>query len=82
MEPNGYREAADYLMAAGRYDEAVDWYERLDSTYLATDGAKMTFDIIATRLSPCYMAYRKAVRSKTMRPSWQSCTRLMKKSWH
>ena len=63
MEPNGYREAADYLMAAGRYDEAVDWYERLDSTYLATDGAKMTFDIIATRLSPCYMAYRKAGRN-------------------
>ena len=27
MEPIGYREAADYLMAAGRYDEAADWYE-------------------------------------------------------
>ena len=63
MEPLGYREAADYLMAAGRYDEAVDWYERIDSTYLATDGAKMTFDIIATRLSPCYTAYRKAGRN-------------------
>ena len=63
MEPIGYREAADYLMAAGRYDEAADWYERIDSTYLATDGAKMTFDIIATRLSPRYTAYRKAGRS-------------------
>ena len=63
MEPMGYREAADYLMAAGRYDEAADWYERIDSTYLATDGAKMTFDIIATRLSPRYMAYRKAGRN-------------------
>ena len=63
MEPIGYREAADYLMAAGRYDEAVDWYERIDSTYLATDGAKMTFDIIASRLSPRYMAYRKAGRN-------------------
>jgi AraC-like DNA-binding protein len=63
MEPIGYREAADYLMAAGRYDEAADWYERIDSTYLATDGAKMTFDIIATRLSPRYMAYRKAGRN-------------------
>jgi AraC-like DNA-binding protein len=50
-------------MAAGRYDEAADWYERIDSTYLATDGAKMTFDIIATRLSPRYMAYRKAGRN-------------------
>ncbi len=63
MEPIGYREAADYLMAAGRYDEAAYWYEQLDSTYLATDGAKMTFDIIATRLSPRYMAYRKAGRN-------------------
>ena len=63
MEPIGYREAADYLMAAGRYDEAADWYERIDSTYLATDGTKMTFDIIATRLSPRYMAYRKAGRN-------------------
>ena len=62
MEPIGYREAADYLMAAGRYDEAADWYERIDSTYLATDGAKMTFDNIAGRLSPRYMAYRKAGR--------------------
>ena len=63
MEPIGYREAADYLMAAGRYDEAAGWYERIDSTYLATDGAKMTFDIIASRLSPRYMAYRKAGRN-------------------
>ena len=63
MESIGYREAADYLMAAGRYDEAADWYERIDSTYLATDGTKMTFDIIATRLSPRYMAYRKAGRN-------------------
>ena len=62
MEPIGYREAADYLMAAGRYDEAAYWYEQLDSTYLATDGAKMTFDNIATRLSPRYTAYRKAGR--------------------
>ena len=38
-------------------------YERIDSTYLATDGVKMTFDIIATRLSPRYMAYRKAGRN-------------------
>ena len=63
MEPIGYEEAANYLMAAGRYDEAAYWYERIDSTYLTTDGAKMTFDIIATRLSPRYMAYRKAGRN-------------------
>ena len=63
MEPLGYIEAADYLMAAGRYDEAAEWYERIDSTYLATDGAKMTFDIIAERLAPRYIAYRKAGRN-------------------
>ena len=63
MEPFGYIEAADYLMAAGRYDEAAEWYERIDSTYLATDGAKMTFDIIAERLAPRYIAYRKAGRN-------------------
>lgn len=62
LEPNGYTEAADYLMAAGRYDEAAYWYEQIDSTYRATDGAQMTFDIIADRISPRYLAYRKAGR--------------------
>ena len=63
MEPYGYTTAADYLMAAGRYSEAAYWYEQIDSTYLATDGAKMTFDNIATRLSPRYIAYRKVGRN-------------------
>ena len=63
FEPGGYTEAADYLMAAGRYDEAAYWYEQIDSTYIATDGARMTFDIIASRLSPRYTAYRKAGRN-------------------
>lgn len=63
FEPKAYGEAADYLMAAGRYDEAAYWYEQLDSTYVATDGARMTFDNIAERLSPRYSAYRKAGRN-------------------
>ncbi len=63
MEPKGYTEAAEYLMAAGRYNEAAYWYDQLDSTYLATDGAKMSFDNIATRLSPRYTAYRKIGRN-------------------
>lgn len=62
FEPHGYMEAAEYAMAAGRYDEAAYWYEQLDSTYLATDGAQMTFDNISSRLSPRYLAYRKAGR--------------------
>ena len=64
FEPHGYIEAADYLMAAGRYDEATYWYEQLDSTYLATDGAQMTFDNISTRLLPRFSAYRKAGRNE------------------
>jgi len=44
-------------------DEAAYWYEQIDSTYIATDGARMTFDIIASRLSPRYTAYRKAGRN-------------------
>ena len=63
MEPHGYMEAAEYLMDAGRYDEAAYWYEQIDGTYQATDGAQMTFDLIAGRLSPRYAAYRKAGRN-------------------
>ena len=63
MDPYGYKEAADYLMDAGRYDEAAYWYEQIDSTYEATNGAQMTFDNIALRLSPRYSVYRKAGRN-------------------
>ena len=63
MEPHGYMEAAEYLMDAGRYDEAAYWYEQMDSSYVATDGAQMTFENIASRLSPRYSAYRKAGRN-------------------
>ena len=63
MEPYGYKEAAKYLMDAGRYDEAAYWYEQIDSTYEATNGARMTFDNIALRLSPRSSAYRKAGRN-------------------
>ena len=63
MEPYGYKEAAGYLMDAGRYDEAAYWYEQIDNTYEATNGARMSFDNIASRLSPRYSAYRKAGRN-------------------
>ena len=63
MEPHGYMEAAEYLMDAGRYDEAAYWYEQMDHSYVATDGAQMTFENIASRLSPRYSAYRKAGRN-------------------
>lgn len=63
MEPHGYMEAAEYLMDADRYDEAAYWYEQMDHSYVATDGAQMTFENIASRLSPRYSAYRKAGRN-------------------
>ena len=56
-------DAIGYLMAAGRYDEAVYWYEQYDSTFLTTIGTETTFDNIATYLSPRYSAYRKAGRT-------------------
>ena len=60
--PGNIMEAIGYLMAAGRYDEAVYWYEQSDSTFLTTIGTKPSFDNIATYLSPRYSAYRKAGR--------------------
>ncbi|MBR4643933.1 MAG: AraC family transcriptional regulator [Bacteroidaceae bacterium] len=56
-------DAIGYLMAAGRYDEAVNWYEQSDSTFPATIGTKKTFDNIANCLSPRYSSYRKAGRT-------------------
>lgn len=56
-------DAIGYLMAAGRYDEAVYWYEQLDSTCHAAEGTRMTFDNIAARLIPRYLAFRKAGRN-------------------
>ena len=62
--PMNIFDAAGYLMAAGRYDEAAHLYEQSDSTFLATVGTRMTFDNIATNLSPRYSAYRKAGRTE------------------
>ena len=56
-------DAIGYLMAAGRYDEAVYWYAQLDSTCHAAEGTRMTFDNIAARLIPRYLAFRKAGRN-------------------
>ena len=52
--------AAFYLKGAGRYAEAADMYDRLDTTYAATDSSTFTFDIISTSLAPRYEANRRA----------------------
>ena len=61
--PPIFSAAADYAMAAGRYDEAARWYERLDSSFAATDSAQLNFETIAHRLNPRYTAYRKGGHS-------------------
>ena len=55
--------AADYLMTAGRYDEAADMYARLDATFVTADSARKSFDIINERMAPRYTALRKAGRN-------------------
>ena len=58
----GVDEVISYLMAAGRYAEAADSYELVDSVYASDDNAKMNFDNIAYRLTSRYMANFKAGR--------------------
>ena len=52
--------AAIYLENAGRYAEAADMYDRLDTTYAATDSSTFTFDKISASLAPRYEANRRA----------------------
>lgn len=58
----GIEEAIEYLMAAGRYKEAADCYEQVDSSYASDDNVKMNFDNISYRLASRYMANVKAGR--------------------
>ena len=55
--------AAKYLMAAERYDEASDMYARLDTTFAAIDSTRITFDKISECIAPRYQALRHAGRS-------------------
>lgn len=61
-DPPGITWQGRYLMATGRNAEAADCYARLDTTYVANDGAKATFDYIQERLLPRYQANLKAGR--------------------
>ena len=61
-DPMCIETAAIYLKDAGRFAEAADMYERLDTTYAATDSSTFTFDIISTSLAPRYEANRRAGR--------------------
>ena len=56
--------AISYLMSAGRYAEAADKYAYLDTIIPCDDSLRHTFDIIATRLAPRYIADMKAGRTE------------------
>ena len=62
-DPMCIETAANYLKGAGRYAEAADMYDRLDTTYAATDSSTFTFDKISTSLAPRYVANRRAGRA-------------------
>ena len=53
-------EALEYLMAAGRYEEAIKCCELLDGPFSDNDDARMDFENICYRLSPRFMANYKA----------------------
>ena len=52
-----------YLMAAGRYDEAITFMNRIDTLSPASERPRMTFDIIRNRMVPRYKALLKAGHS-------------------
>lgn len=62
--PPGITWQGRYLMATGHYREAADCYARLDTTYIATDRAKASFDFISERLLPRFEANLKAGRTR------------------
>jgi len=59
-----YKEAAEYLMEAGRFEEAADMYDSLDSIFKDDSGTDLTFDAIDYFLAPRYYANRHAFRDK------------------
>ena len=62
VNPSCIEGATDYLMAAGRYAEAADMYNRLDTAFAAVDSSHTTVDKITLGLVPRYVAYRRAGR--------------------
>lgn len=62
FNPLGMENAAGFLMATGRYNEAAEMYARLDTTYASIDSARITFDKINNCIAPRYEALRRAGR--------------------
>lgn len=60
LTPMGSTMAAEYLMAAGRYDEAADMYATVDTTFGSFSPTHITFDVVQEYLAPRYSALRRA----------------------
>jgi len=60
LAPMACETAAKYLMAAGRYSEAVDLYATIDTAYSSFSPSHITFDVVHEYLAPRYMALRRA----------------------
>lgn len=58
--PANLKVSVRYLMAAGCYDEAITFMNRIDTLSPASERPRMTFDIIRNRMVPRYKALLKA----------------------
>lgn len=58
--PANLEASVRYLMAAGRYEEALTYMGRIDTLSPASERPRMTFDIIRERMVPRYNALLKA----------------------
>lgn len=63
LTPMGSIMAAEYLMAAERYDEAADMYAAIDTAFGSFNPSHITFDIVHEELAPRYTALRRAGRT-------------------
>lgn len=58
--PANLESAVHYLMAAGRYDEAITFMNRIDTLSPASERPRMTFSVIRDRMIPRFDANMKA----------------------
>lgn len=67
LTPMGVTTAAEYLMAADRYDEAADLYTTFDTTFSSFYPSHITFDVVLENLAPRYEAFRRAGRAEALK---------------
>ncbi len=67
LTPMGATTAAEYLMAASRYDEAADLYTTFDTTFSSFYPSHITFDVVLEDLAPRYEAFRRAGRTEALK---------------